>query len=161
MDCGAWFMAQKEWILNIVMFLFGIVIIVKSVYLGLGSLARPGVGLFPFIAGIGLVSVTFFPVVNKFIETHKECDKDVGQKFFGSSVINVLVSLIALVIYAFILQWLGYLLSTFMLLAILFKIAGFRKWLFSLIVSFISALTTYTVFFYWLHVRLPKGILGF
>jgi putative tricarboxylic transport membrane protein len=161
MGCGVWFMVQKEWILNVVMFLFGIVIIVKSLHLGLGSLARPGVGLFPFIAGVGLSLVTFFPALKKFIAARKEYDRDGGQKFFGPSVINVLVSLIALVIYSFILPWLGYLISTFMLLAILFKIAGFRKWVFTLTVSFIAALATYIVFYYWLSVRLPKGILGF
>ena len=154
-------MVQKEWILNAVMFLFGIVIIVKSLHLGLGNSAQPEMRSSPFIAGIGLGLVTLLPAVSKFIAAHKERDGDEGQKFFGRSVLNVFACLIALVIYAFVLPWLGFLLSTFLFLAILFKIAGFRKWLFSLLVALIAASTTYTLFHYWLNVRLPKGILGF
>jgi putative tricarboxylic transport membrane protein len=154
-------MVQKEWILNILMFLFGIVIVVESLRLGIGKLGQPGVGLFPFIAGAGLSLVTFFPAVKKFVVAKKAYDRDEGQKFFGQSILNVLLSILALVIYVFTLPWLGYLLSTFIFLAILFKIAGFRKWIFILPIAFIASSATYTLFYYWLSVRFPKGILGF
>jgi hypothetical protein len=153
-------MAKNEWVLNLVLFVFGAVITVESARLGLGGLHRPGVGFLPFYTGALLAVVAFFSFV-KNLRVARGRNWDANERFFGRAVFNLGSILIAIVVYVLIFPWLGYVLSTFLLLVALFRAAGIRKWVHSLLTAFLTAAITYLVFFSWLKVRFPKGIFGF
>jgi putative tricarboxylic transport membrane protein len=70
--------------------------------------------------------------------------------------------LVAMFAYAFCLEILGFLVSTFLLLVLLFR-AGMepQRWLVAIGGSAIASISSYAVFELWLKTQLPKGILGF
>lgn len=69
----------------------------------------------------------------------------------------VVASLLA---YIFVLEKLGFLVTTFLFLIV--TLLGFkpRKFVSSLLVAFFTVVISYLVFSVWLKVQLPKGILG-
>jgi uncharacterized BrkB/YihY/UPF0761 family membrane protein len=153
-------MVKHEWILNLVLFIFGTVIALESFRLGLGGLHRPGVGFLPFYTGALLALVAFFSLVkNLRITLGRKWDGN--ERFFGRAVFNLGGILIAVIVYVIIFPLFGYLLSTFLLLVALFRAAGIRKWGHNLLTTFLTVAITYLVFFSWLHIQFPKGILGF
>ena len=151
-------MARKEWMINAAMFIIGVVFVIESLRLGLGSVHRPGQGLLPLYTGVALGLVSSFSLIRCFLADRGEKDK---EKFFGQSIGNVFIILIGLVVYVFLLPWLGYLISTFMLLVFLFRAGGFRKWGLILLSAFVTSSATYLVFSFWLSLRFPKGVFGF
>jgi putative tricarboxylic transport membrane protein len=153
-------MVKNEWILNLILFLFGVIILFEASRLGLGSLRRPGPGFLPFYFGLLLAVVAFFSFA-KNVSRAKRAHWNVDQRFFHGSVFNVAATTGAAVIYVLIFPWLGFLLSTFILLVALFKAAGIRKWTYNLLASFLTVSITYLVFSSWLSIRFQKGIFGF
>lgn len=140
-------------------FIIGIVFVIGSLQLGLGTVQHPGKGFLPFYTGAALTFVSFFCLIKYFLKARGENDKS-QEKHVGQSASNVIIIVVALFIYVLVLQWLGYLLSTFLLLTVLFAVAGFRKWVFIVIYAFITTSLSYLIFSYSLNLRFPKGILG-
>ena len=151
-------MARKEWMINAAMFIIGVVFVIESLRLGLGSVRHPGPGLLPLYTGVALGLVASFSLVRAFLAPKGERDK---EKFFGPSIGNVVIILLGLVAYVFLLPWLGYIISTFMLLIFLFRAGGFRKWGLIVLLAFRATAATHLVFSSWLNLRFPKGIFGF
>jgi hypothetical protein len=55
---------------------------------------------------------------------------------------------------------LGYPLSAFLLMALLLRILGVKKWAINLPLSFVTAAISYFLFVQWLKIPLPKGWIG-
>ena len=55
----------------------------------------------------------------------------------------------------------GFMISTFLLIFLLLKTIEAKRWFVATFVGIAASLGTYAMFELWLHVRLPKGILGF
>jgi hypothetical protein len=58
------------------------------------------------------------------------------------------------------LEHVGFALTTFLILTILFKAVGSQKWSYSLIASVSTVVVSYLVFIVILKVELPAGFLG-
>jgi hypothetical protein len=78
----------------------------------------------------------------------------------GMDVKKVVYVLILLVVYLFMLRPAGFLISTFILLFLLFRVKGTYRLFTNLIVSVLVTAGSYLVFQVWLQVQLPQGILG-
>ena len=76
-----------------------------------------------------------------------------GQRF------AVIGTLAALLVYALVLEWLGFLLATFGLLVFFFKALQRQSWLVAVGGAVATALASYLVFKIWLGVNLPGGLL--
>ena len=63
--------------------------------------------------------------------------------------------------YALILDKLGHVISTFLLLFFLFRFVEAQRWIVTIVGSLIVSLVSYGVFDKWLKMQLPKGIWGF
>jgi putative tricarboxylic transport membrane protein len=150
-------MERKEWVLVLGMFLIGVIFVIEALRLGLGSVHRPGPGFLPFYGGLLLSIISFFSLIKSFFTAPKGSGK---ERVFAGSILKVVAIVVSLIIYILIIPWLGYLLSTFMLLLFLFKAGGFRKWAFILAAAFLSVCMSYLLFSYWLGMRFPKGFLG-
>jgi len=68
---------------------------------------------------------------------------------------------LSLVLYAFFLEKLGFVLTTFFLLSFLLSCIEDTNWIRSLGVASAAALACYAIFELWLKIRLPKGLFGF
>jgi putative tricarboxylic transport membrane protein len=123
---------------------------------GLESANTPGPGLIPFLSALGLFFVSIYMLVDYAFKNKAENEIPRGDQpkpEFGK-IILVLGSLLA---YAFLVEPLGYVVTTSLTLFLLFKRMGGR-WGFAAIASAVTTVVTYLVFIY-LGVLLPEGIL--
>jgi len=139
--------------------IFGIFISYESRKLAIGKIGNPGPGFFPFWLGIALIIVSFFLAI-KFIRPKVDPSLSSKSLWEGFSWEKILFSLIALFLYTFFLENLGYTIATFLLMFFLFRVIGTRRWLVSIFGSVITSLLTYALFRLWLSVQLPKGLWG-
>lgn len=152
-------MEQRKYhrICDLLWVFISIMIIVASIQLKLNSPSGVGPGFIMFGSGILLL---FFSLIGllKGIDEKKKVGLWAGP--YWKRVIIVIISLFG---YALILNKLGYILSTFLLMSFTFWTTGqeHRKWMVVIIKAVLSAGVTYLVFDKWLDCQLPKGIFSF
>ena len=74
---------------------------------------------------------------------------------------KIALVLFSLLLYAFFLEILGFVFTTFVLMSFLLGYIEGRGWFRSLGVASAAALTSYAMFELWLKIRLPKRFFGF
>jgi putative tricarboxylic transport membrane protein len=78
----------------------------------------------------------------------------------GAGHARLLLVLAALVAYAWLLERLGFLLTTTLVLIFLFKAVEPQRWSVAIAGGVVSTLVAWAVFRLWLGAQLPSGILG-
>ena len=137
---------------------FSFLIFLSSLRLGTGTLQTPGPGFTPFLSSILLLSLSLFVLIWR----TKKSDEDGRNKLLVSwknflKPISVIIMLIA---YILLLNTIGYLIGTFLLMFIMFFIYEPKKWYVHLFIGAIVASSSYFVFYKWFQVQLPTGILS-
>ena len=135
---------------------FSLLILVISLRLGFGSLNSPGPGFMGSLAAVLLLSLSFITLIKESLKAIKEKGK--GISISWGSLTKILILITALCIYAFILQPVGYLVSTFFLMFIMFYVFNPKRWGMQLFIAFVVTNATYLLFNKWLQVTLPAGI---
>jgi len=140
---------------------FAMLFIIGGLDQGLIRRGAPGPGFVPFLTGIALVGLAllvFFPAL---IGKRGE-DAVAVEKFFPEqgSLKRILLALLALVVYGLILNFAGYLITTFLFMTFACRLMEPEKWRTVLIVSAATAGLSYLLFIRLLDVPLPIGILG-
>jgi len=130
-----------------------ILIITSSLKIGVGNLQAPGPGFLGFLASILLLVLSF--VI--FIQDSK---RGVGEKasFGWENLSKPSIITVALCIYAFIFDTLGFLLSSFILMTIMLLISSPKRWYYHMFVAFIIVNVSYLVLCKLLRVVFPVGI---
>ena len=136
--------------------LTGLAICVGSYQLNLGTLRDPGPGLMPFGTGLSLFLFSLPALFRHGPHVEKR-----SESWMGPHWRRVVGTILSLSVYGLVLTRLGYLISTFLLLAYLFYARENRGWAAIAMKALVSSLLTYFVFDKWLDCQLPKGILGF
>jgi putative tricarboxylic transport membrane protein len=98
-----------------------------------------------------------FIVLADSVRSSEDSVQEMG-KMNWAKIALVLLSLLS---YAFFLERLGFVLTTFVLLSFLLGWSERTNWARSLEVASATALVSYAIFELWLKIRLPKGIFGF
>ena len=132
-------------------------VIISSYHLELGNFQDPGPGLMPFLTGVVLLLLSSIILVASFLGSPGRSDSETVKDPARTSFLKVGSVFGSLVIYALILEKIGYLVATSLLLIFLFKIAGSRKWRTVLLSSVLTVVITY-LFFTSFGLRFPKGI---
>lgn len=70
---------------------------------------------------------------------------------------HLLLPILSLFIYAFLMERLGFLITTFLFLFFFFKLTAPKRWLSPLFASLLIAVSCYFIFSLWLKVALPNG----
>jgi hypothetical protein len=136
----------------------GLAIALYSKKYGLGTLSSPGPGFVPFLSGL---AIALLAVVVLLQQLHKEGKESLKDLWAQRKWPTVLLVMGVLVLYTIFLKTLGFLVTTFLLIAFLYRTMeplGWRKVLFGAIVT---ALGSYAIFQLWLQAQLPEGIFGF
>ena len=135
-----------------------VIVSVASFRLGLGKLSAPGSGLVPFGAAVllGMLSIVCFLQA-----MGREEPTEVQPLFHGMLWPRVILVFVALFAYAQLIPFGGYNVTTFLLMAFLFWIAGQEKIWKVVLYSFITTALSYYVFSKWLNLQFPIGPLGF
>lgn len=154
-------MTNYDQIIGWVWIAIAILISFLSLKMEIGTFLSPGPGLFPFVFSILLGSMS---IINLVISHFKKIQKrSMKIQYKGFHLKRPGLVLVCLFLYASLLTQIGYLITTFLLFFILFKVMSSGKGDFKL--AFFGAFATvtgsYIIFNKLLQIPLPKGILGF
>jgi len=128
------------------------------VKLGIGKLNTPGSGLFPFLLGL-LFTLLAIPALLRILKQREQQDEPKEESGPHETVYGkVVLVVVALFAYAILLEPLGFILTTFFTMILLFRSAGFKRWVVATGYAAIVVLITYFLFTY-LGVRFPPGVL--
>jgi putative tricarboxylic transport membrane protein len=150
---------RDEIIGGAVIFLFGAVTTFLSLSMPIGTFRKSGTGMFPLILGILLMFLSGLYLLRLFLKTRAIREKSLIGEISGS--LNQLILFFAtMVLVTLFFNRFGYLLSSFLLMLVLLRILGVRRWRFNLPLSLITAIACYFLFVQWLKIPLPKGWIG-
>ena len=132
----------------------------SSLHIGIGSINAPGPGLIPFGTGSLLILFSIGTIAEVLI-TKRAGAQDSIPRFMGKRWGVILAVLVSLFAYALALNFLGFLLATFLVLTLLFKIPEQQSWRGSVGLAALTTACTYALFAWALQCSLPSGILEF
>ncbi len=134
----------------------GLVICIFSVRLSLGTLRSPGPGFLPFISGALLAALAFVAYLQ--VRGRSSPPKEMKPIWSDSRRgLRMILTFIALLAYAVGMEYLGFLMSTFLFIAFLLKFIEPQRWRVVLLGSILASGVSYCVFELILQVQLPKG----
>ena len=131
-----------------------------SVHLGVGTLREPGSGFLAFLAGgfIGLMAILVF--IQTFFRG-KEFQQQIVVLWKGVAWHRPLVIALLMVGYILVLERIGFLLSSLLIILIMLRGLERLSWIKAISVSFAASAVSYLLFGVLLSATLPKGIFGF
>jgi putative tricarboxylic transport membrane protein len=138
--------------------LFALYIIKESLALNIGGIHQPGPGFFPLFGGTILAVFSTVLLFRVLVTLRAKGSMPRGQR--EKRRWTVVYAYIGFIVYSLIFEWLGFILSTFLLVIFLLRILEPRKWWSMLLTAAIVASSAYTVFNVFLKSELPMGILG-
>jgi hypothetical protein len=136
----------------------GLAIALYSKKYGLGTLSSPGPGFVPFLSGL---AIALLALVVFFQQRHSKGKESLKDLWVQRKWPTVLLVMGVLVLYTIFLRSLGFLLTTFLLLAFLYRAMEPLSWGKVFFGAITGALGSYAIFQLWLQAQLPEGIFGF
>jgi putative tricarboxylic transport membrane protein len=131
--------------------IFGAAAAYESAKLPFGTVHSPGQGFFPWwiSAVIFLLALLLlFQALTSRSSVTREGSGRIGK---------VAALLVILAAYTFLLEPLGYLLSTFLLVLFMLRAIDTQRWAVALGMAAITSVGSYVVFAIWLSIPLPRG----
>ncbi len=137
----------------LILIFLSVAICVESYRLGMGTFNKPGSGLFPFITGL-LIGV---------LATVRQLSVGEQNRIPNvSAPPNRVLSLAAaLFVYAFLLDKIGFILSTILLIVFFLRVIEAKSWIVTALIAILTPFCTYLVFKILLRVQMPIGFIGF
>ncbi len=129
----------------------GGILILSSVRLGIGTVTLPGPGAWPFLLSICLILLGGSLLM-------RPAPSDQNIVLMRPRWGKLVLALVTLLGYALLLDTLGYLVATGLLLLVQLHWVEDRSWKVSILTALIAAVVSFTVFVFWLNVSLPPGI---
>ena len=143
--------------------LAGILFLVIALYvgfmsydLGIGTLSSPEAGFLPLLVSILLFFTSIFLILMLFIR--KEGTKTPiieGGKGTGRTVLFLLILSVT---YLGMLRLVGFWIDTFLLMPVLYLLAGGKSLIRSILFSIITIIASYVIFTVLLRVEFPRGL---
>jgi putative tricarboxylic transport membrane protein len=138
-------------ICGLVTFFLGAGILWQGSSLGMGSLRVPGPGFFPNLVAFLMMILSLFLVI----------PKSKGEFPSDRFTIHVVIVFVVLLAYSFALEYLGFVVVSFLLMIYLFRaFGGSRKWYVAVLWALALVGMTYLLFEVLLEGNLPKGVFG-
>lgn len=151
-------MLRIKEIFDLILVVFSMAIFLASLKLGFGTLHHPGSGFMPCISSFLVFFFTLIILINDLIARGKDEDKE--PFFVRRKLQKPVILVVALCGYAFLLNILGYLVTSFLLIFVMLLIFDFdlhRWWKYSIIGAGATILS-YLIFCKWFQVQLPDGL---
>ncbi len=152
-------MKKADQITAIVLLLFSAFIIEESSRMTLFVEFAPGYGFFPFWLGVLMAILSIMLLVDAL--RRPDAADDVASFPSKPVLINVILIMASLGLYAFLMEIAGYILDTLVLAVLLLGVVEREKPRTTLIAAVSMTAALYVIFQLILGVSLPKGILGF
>ena len=143
----------------------GIFLCIGSAQLGIGKLRTPGAGFLPFLSGsllviFGLI-LTLTSLGGRARAPGERDHRKAGLRARWNYFRLPFITLAALLAYILVLGYLGFAITTFLWLFLLFKLGDPERWSSPLLFSLGIVVVSHFVFVVWLQLQLPKGPFGF
>lgn len=130
--------------------------------LGIGELRGPGPGFIFFVGGLFLLILSLIELANIIITLPKSTDGDEEVPIWkGTRWQRVVFILLCLSAYAYFLEYLGFILSTSILMFLLYKCIEPTKWRFAILSTVLTVSITYLLLQVLLKGQFPQGIIRF
>ena len=151
-------MKSRDIISSLFWMAMGIGVCYGGVDLELGSLHNPGSGFMFFWVGVIMIGLSLSILIRAAKETAVAGElKVLWTEIRWKKIVSVLV---ALFLYAYAFSFLGFILTTILLLIFLFKVVEPQRWSWAILGAIITTLAAYGIFRVWLGSQLPRGFLG-
>ncbi len=125
----------------------------------LGSFQEPGPGFVAFVSGLFIFSIGVILLVSEGLSKMSLGNRsDLSQAFQNISWPRLAYTMALLTVYGLLLNILGYIITTFLVMWGLFHDWEKNRWASSLLASLTTVGVTYLVFEVWLHCQFPRGI---
>jgi putative tricarboxylic transport membrane protein len=141
-----------------VLLAFGLLAVTQACGLRFGTIVAPGPGFFPLCLAVAFSLVSLGLLVRAVRMPAGEARASGGDAAGRAKVVGTLGGLM---VYALVLELVGFLVATFALLLFFFTALQRQRWFVALGGSLVTAVATYLVFKVWLGVNLPSGLLSF
>lgn len=138
---------------------FGALTAGLSLQLPLGTLRAPGSGFFPFALGLMLVALAGAELLRLRLARPKPAPAAPAPAADGTAR-RVVLFMAVVAFTTALLQPIGYVGSSFLLMLGLLRVLGLR-WGASALIAALSAAACYALFVLWLRIPMPAGPLGF
>lgn len=143
-----------------VILLFAVVVFVQAIRIGAeGGFGPEGSGFFPLLVTAGLLFFSALFVLQTTLRPDAALREHVAEEAEATSRRTVGLAILCLLVYAFLLAPLGYVVATTIFFPIVARIFGSRRWVRDIVIGFVASLVLFVGFTQLLGVRLPAGIL--
>ena len=142
---------------NVFWLVLSLAVCLESWSLNVGGFHTPGPGFLPFYTAIILGALALISLV----QTLKETQGPASEIWGGIRWFKLGLMLASLFLYILLFNFLGFVLATFLLLLVLFRVIEPYGWRMVFISSLLTISGTYLFFVVLLESRLPRGFLGF
>jgi len=158
---------RKDIASSVVLILFSVVFLIYTARYPLDSLESPGPAAFPLVLGGVLLILSLGQLIRAFLspgttEEGREKGSVSGamRTFFrGKGEAKVFILAFLLVIYLFVMQWLGFFVSTFLLVILCSRLMEAKDWVRPILLSAGVCLFCYLLFVAWIKLSFPQGLL--
>lgn len=137
---------------------FGLGVAWAGQQLGLGPLEEPGAGFLVFWVGLFMALVAALMLLGT-LRSSRSPDR-IGELWRGARISTVALAVGALVVYAYLLPMLGFLVASAALLLLLFRTIDPLGWTGALAAAVLGAGGSYLLFKVVLGTQLPAGLVG-
>ena len=149
-------MERLDKISSLCLFLLGLGISIQSYKLSLGTPGEPGPGLFPMLSGIILGALSLLILAKTLLTSENRPKPFWPDKKAIRKIIFVILNLL---FYAIFLEYLGFLLCTFLSMLFFLKVIEPQKWFPAIFFAVVTSLSSYVLFEIFLKSQLPKGLI--
>jgi putative tricarboxylic transport membrane protein len=143
---------------NLFWLLFSLITCGESSRLKIGTIQQPGPGFFPFGAGL-LMLILSVAALFQLVKKKNDGEKKTHQQSFRWW--NIVIILGAISSYAFFLEKIGFLISSFLFICLLLKVVEPQPWRTAILGGLITAVASNLVFNVIFRAQIPSGIFGF
>ena len=144
-----------ERISGLVVFALGAAVLWQGWHLSVGSLRTPGPGFFPMLIAVILMILSLFLILRR------GSKGDEGASVARRSIIRMVSAFVALLGYFFFLEYLGFVICSFLLMGFFFLSIARQRWYVALSSAVVCIGLAYILFEVLLKSNLPKGLFGF
>lgn len=148
-------MKKFDTISGLFLLVLSVAICTGSLRLHVGTFRAPGAGLFPLVTGVvlGVFSILIL------LEARRKAEEAIPFWVPGANIKAISLSFLVILIYALLLERLGFLASTLVFFLLISRFVSGHRWATALFFAGVASLATYSVFKFLLRSPLPSGIL--
>jgi hypothetical protein len=133
-----------------------IFVIFQALKLGHGEFSNPGSGFVLFWSSLAFGALSIVLIVKSSLGRNGR--KSLLDAFRGLQWSHAIITVVAVVLYAAVMARLGFLLSTFALMVLLFRLGKIKLGR-AIVSALVTIMVTYIVFHFALEIHFPKGVL--